>query len=89
MDIKKRYTVSPQNMMMTGEDVMIINTEDSVIVLEKFELSLLNELDGRRTLEDISDGLSKKYLQTYVEQEFYDFIFELFHLGIIEQLDEN
>ena len=89
MNIERKYIISPKNNIMKDDDIAIINSGDLVIVLEKFELELINKLDGRLKLKDISGELEEKYGETYIEQDFYNFITELLNLGVIEDTYED
>ena len=89
MNIERKYIISPKNNIMKDDDIAIINSGELVIVLEKFELELINKLDGRLKLKDISIQLEEKYSETYVEADFYNFITELFNFEVIEEIYED
>lgn len=85
MNINGVYVKSTKNDIENIENVMIIKSNDLIIVMEKFEIELFNMFDGNLTIRDISILLFGKYKNAYKEQDFYDFVEKLINTGIIEE----
>ena len=56
------------------EDNLIINKFDKIFIFKEFEAELLRLFDGAASLKAVSEYLQEKYSDTYLENEFLDFV---------------
>lgn len=65
---------------------LVIDKGNKIFIFKEFEAELLNLFDGKVCVDTISEQLKNKYPNTYIENEFLDFVIAMMERGIIEEI---
>lgn len=65
------------------EENIVIDKFDKIFIFEEFESGLLRLFDGVSSLKAICDHLQNIYINTYVETEFLDFVYQMIEKEIL------
>ena len=65
------------------EENIVIDKFDKIFIFKEFEVGLLRLFDGVSSLKTICDHLQNIYVNTYVEAEFLDFVYQMIEKEIL------
>lgn len=65
------------------EENLVINKFDKIFIFKEFEAGLLRLFDGVSPLKTICNHLQNIYVNTYVETEFLEFVYQMIEKEIL------